>query len=193
MGPQRVFGVREFTVTEEVGATKVRDVVRAVVTERAPHELPLVEGLFRFDDEEAVRVLDGRGPRREPLGFGLAEATALVTAVVWLVLDQVARRALDAAADGLVERGRSGLRRVLRRGAATPPRTLPDLDRAQLTLVHTQILRHATERGIDTDEATSLADAVVARLATADPGADGASGHPDTGGEDDRSVTGTDS
>lgn len=56
-GPQREFGVREFAVTAEVGTTKVRDMVRAVVTERAPHELPLVEGLFRFDDEEAVRVL----------------------------------------------------------------------------------------------------------------------------------------
>ncbi|MFI8895735.1 hypothetical protein [Streptomyces paradoxus] len=185
-------------MTEEVGTTKVRDVVRAVVTERAPHELPLVEGLFRFDDEEAVRVLDGRGPRREPLGFGLAEATALVTAVVWLVLDQVARRALDAAADGLVERGRSGLRRVLRRSATAPPRTLPDLDRAQLSLVRTQILRHATERGIDADEATSLADAVVAHLATAELGADGASGSVDAGpadtdGEDNRPVSGADS
>ncbi|MGP3732236.1 hypothetical protein ACTWJ9_03255 [Streptomyces sp. GDS52] len=180
-------------MTDEVGTTKVRDVVRAVVTECAPHELPLVEGLFRFDDEEAVRVLVGRGPRREPLGFGLAEATALVTAVVWLVLDQVARRALDAAADGLVERGRSGLRRVLRRGAAVAPLTLPELGRAQLALVHTQILRHATERGIDTDEATSLADAVVAHLATADPRADGASGSAETGSEDNRPASGTDS
>ncbi len=111
--------------------------------------------------------------------------------MVWLVLDQVARRALDAAADGLVERGRAGLRRVLRRGAAAPPRTLPELDRAQLTLVRTQILRQATERGINTDEATSLADAVVAHLATADPRADAASGSVDTGGEDNRSVSGT--
>ncbi|MFC9502014.1 hypothetical protein [Streptomyces sp. NPDC057002] len=58
-GPQRVVGVREFTVTDEVGTTKVRYVVRAVVTEHAPHELPLVEGLFRFDDEEAARSLPG--------------------------------------------------------------------------------------------------------------------------------------
>ncbi|MFG2459919.1 hypothetical protein ACGFWE_23025 [Streptomyces sp. NPDC048523] len=180
-------------MTDGVGTTKVRDVVRAVVTERAPNELPLVEGLFRFDDQEAVRVLAGRGPRREPLGFGLAEATALVTTVVWLTLDQVARRALDAAADGLLARCRSGLRRVLRRGAAAPPCTLPELDRAQLTLVRAQILRLATERGIDTDEAASLADAVVVHLATADPGADGASGSADTGGEVDRSVAGTDS
>ncbi|GHC85120.1 hypothetical protein GCM10010309_63310 [Streptomyces violaceochromogenes] len=69
-----MFGVREFTVTEEVGAAKVRDVVRAVVTERAPHELPLVEGLFRFDDEDGLDLTAVSppgaaqcGPARAPL------------------------------------------------------------------------------------------------------------------------------
>lgn len=158
-------------MTEPIGAAKVRDVVRAVVTERAAHELPLLEGLWPLDDERAVRILAGRGIRREPLGFGLAEATGLVTAVVWLVLDQTARRAVDSAADGLIERGRAGLRRVLRRAPAEPPRTLPELDRAQLTAVRTQILERAAERGIDGREAEGLADAVVARLATADASA----------------------
>ncbi|WP_265562187.1 hypothetical protein [Streptomyces hygroscopicus] len=157
-------------MTEAAGPTKVRDVVRAVVTECAPHELPLVEGLLRFDDDKAVRVLAGRGARREPLGFGLTEATGLVTPVVWLVLDQAARRAADAATDGLIERGRAGLRRVLRRGPGDPPRTLPALEPDQLAVVRTQILQRATEHGITAREAEAIADAVVARLATSDSG-----------------------
>jgi hypothetical protein len=141
-----------------------------VVAERAPQELPVVEGLFRLDDARAVRVLAGSGARREPLGFGLAEAGALVTAVVWLVLDQVARRAVDAAADGVVGRARAGLRRVLRGGSAEPPRSLPELDRAQLTRVRAQILRRAAEQGLDDRTAQTLADTVVAHLAVGDAG-----------------------
>ncbi|GAB2990630.1 hypothetical protein GCM10023080_065450 [Streptomyces pseudoechinosporeus] len=154
---------------EPTGAATVREVVRAVVTERAPHELPLLEALWPLDDEQAVRILAGQGERREPLGFGVAEIAGLVTAVVWLVLDQAARRAVDSAVDGVVARGRGGLRRLLRHGPAEPPRALPEWDRAGLTAVRTQILQSAAERGIDGSEAKELADAVVARLATTDP------------------------
>jgi hypothetical protein len=152
------------------------------VAERAAHELPLLDGLWPLDDEQAVRILAGHGDRREPLGFGLAEATGLVTAVVWLVLDQAARRAVDAAADGLVERGRGGLRRLMRRPSAVLHRELPELDRAQLTAVRAQILKQAATHGIDGRAAVDLADAVVARLATTDASADG-DGCPPGGAE----------
>ncbi|CAM5745966.1 hypothetical protein ACIGPN_01740 [Streptomyces afghaniensis] len=154
---------------EPAEATTVRGVVRAVVTERASHELPLLEALWPLDDERAVRILAGQGVRREPLGFGLAEATGLVTAVVWLVLDQAARRAIDTAADSAIERSRSGLRRLLRRAPAEPPRLVPEWDRTELATVRAQIVERAAERGIDGAEAQALADAVVAHLATAEP------------------------
>ncbi|MFI8192404.1 hypothetical protein ACIF8T_27080 [Streptomyces sp. NPDC085946] len=183
MDGQRPLRPREFTVTVPTGPTSVRHVVREVVAERAAHELPLLDALWPMDDERAVRILAGRGERREPLGFGLVEVTGLVTAVLWLVLDQAARRAADSAVDGLVERGRGGLRRLLRRGPAEPPRVLPELDRAELAAVRTQILERAAERGIDAAEARALADAVVARLATADSGTGGA-GPSGPGGDD---------
>lgn len=154
---------------EPVDTATVRGVVRAVVAERASHELPLVEALWQLDDEQAVRILGGRGERREPLGFGLAEVTGLVTAVVWLVLDQAARRAVDTATDSAIERSRSGLRRLLRRTPAEPPRLVPEWDRAELAAVRAQIVERAAERGIEDSEAQALADAVVAHLATADP------------------------
>lgn len=159
---------------------KVRDVVREVVAEHAAHELPLVDGLRELDDGRVIRILAGHGPRREPLGFGFAEVAALVTPVVWLVLDQAARRGVDAAADGLLEKGRTLLRRALRREEVPQPRELPELDRDQLTLVRTSILERAAGQGIGSRQAEALADGVVARLATA--GAPEPGGPPESGG-----------
>lgn len=146
---------------------KVRDAVREVVAERAAHELPLVDSLRRFDDDHVIRTLTRQRRRREPLGFGYAEVAALVTPVVWLVLDQAARRGVDMATDRLMTRGRTGLRRLLRRAPAAPDRVLIELEPDELALVRTHILERATERGIDRQEAEALADSVVARLATA--------------------------
>lgn len=160
---------------------KVRDVVREVVAEQAAHELPLVDGLRELDDERVIRILLGRGPRREPLGFGLAEAAALVTPVVWLVLDQAARRGVDAATDGLMDRGRAVLRRVLRKSPAPEPRELVELDRDELALVRTRILEGAAGQGIGSEQAEVLADSVVARLATEGPPERGSADAPTVG------------
>ncbi|MEU5013738.1 hypothetical protein AB0G35_26270 [Streptomyces sp. NPDC021749] len=146
---------------------KVRDVVREVVAERAAHELPLVDSLRQFDDDRVVRTLGRQGRRGEPLGFGYAEMVSLVTPVVWLVLDQAARRGVDMATENVLARGRAGLRRLLRRAPAAPDRVLIELARDELTLVRTHILERAVERGLDREEAEALADSVVARLATA--------------------------
>ncbi|MDN3297463.1 hypothetical protein QWM81_26180 [Streptomyces ficellus] len=145
---------------------RVRDVVHAVVAEQAAHELPLVEGLLHFDDARAVRILSGQGRRKEPLGFGFAEAAALVTPVVWLVLDQVARHGVEVVTDSVMERLRGRLRGVLRRGAGASPVELVELDSAQLARVRERVLERAVERGMSRREAEALADGVVARLAT---------------------------
>ncbi|TJZ44536.1 hypothetical protein FCH28_29810 [Streptomyces piniterrae] len=146
---------------------KVRDVVRDVVAEHAKHELPLVDSLRRFDDDRVIRTLTRQGHRREPLGFGYAEVAALITPVIWLVLDQAARRGVDMATDSLATRGRARLRRLLRRAPAAPERVLITLQAEELALVRTHILERAVERGIDRREAEALADSVVARIATA--------------------------
>jgi hypothetical protein len=82
------------------GDRVVRDVVRDVVAEVASEELVIVEELTRFDDDTVVRRLARSGRRRDPLGFGVGEIAALVTPVVWLVLDEAAKRAADSAVDG---------------------------------------------------------------------------------------------
>ncbi|SCK27074.1 hypothetical protein H181DRAFT_02078 [Streptomyces sp. WMMB 714] len=157
----------------------VRDVVREVVAEQAAHELPLVDSLHELDDAGAVRALASRRRRREPLGFGYAEVAGLITPVVWLVLDQAARRGVDTATESLLERLRSGARRLLRRGPAPAEPVVIELEPGELALVRTQIVERATERGIGRADAEALADSVVARIATAAATPGGPSETPD--------------
>ncbi|MFJ1707008.1 hypothetical protein [Kitasatospora sp. NPDC088346] len=141
----------------------VRDLVRSVVEALAPEELPLVDGLRRFDDATVVRRLSGRAGRREPLGFGIGEVAALVTPVVWLVLDGVAQRMVAAAADRAAQGVTGTLRRLFRR--PVPAVAVPPLTREQLAEVRALVLAAAGQRRLSPGRAEEIADAVVARLA----------------------------
>ncbi|MFF1497376.1 hypothetical protein [Streptomyces sp. NPDC058304] len=145
----------------------MRDVVRDVVAEVAPEELPLVAALAGFDDATVVRRLSGRGRRRETLGFGLGEVAALVTPVVWLVVDQTAQRVVSAGVDSAASGARSAMRRLLRR--PTEAVTVPPLNREQLAEVRKAVLETAVQRGLGEEHASMIADAVVARLVLAGP------------------------
>ncbi|MDF3294347.1 hypothetical protein P3G67_35160 [Streptomyces sp. RB6PN23] len=146
---------------------RVRTVVREVVAVVAPAELVLVDGFARFDDATALRRLSGRGGRREPLGFGLGEVAALVTPVVWLVLDQTARKLAESAADGTARGVRRLLRKALRRTEEPP--ALPPLTAGQLAEVRARVLETASHRGLPAESAAAIADAVVARLVLDSP------------------------
>ncbi|MEV5145156.1 hypothetical protein AB0L14_12080 [Streptomyces sp. NPDC052727] len=160
--------------TVAADGTRVRDVVHDVVVEVAPEELPLVAGLAGFDDATAVRRLGGRGRRRDTLGFGLGEVAALVTPVVWLALDQAAQRIVGTAVDSGVSRAASALRKLFRRPAEAV--TVPPLTREQLAQVRESVLKTAAQRGLEEERASTIADAVVARLALA--------GQPEVTGSD---------
>ncbi|MEV6040775.1 hypothetical protein AB0L65_57385 [Nonomuraea sp. NPDC052116] len=148
----------------------MRDVVRDVVAEIAPQELLLVDGLARLDDDAVIQRLGRRGSRREPLGFGLGEIAALVTPVVWLMVDEAARRVGNVAVDGAAARTRAVLRKIFRRSAAAV--FVPDLTREELAEVHQRVVETAVEHGLGDSRARLIADAVVGRLALAAPGDD---------------------
>jgi hypothetical protein len=154
-----------------MGST-VHDVVRDVVTRTAPHELPLVDGLSRLDEDRVVRLLRRRR-RDERLGFGLAEVAAVVTPVVWIAVDEASRMGVKVAADGIGGRVRVAARRVFGRRAAgaSGPLTVPQLSREQLAAVHERVLIGAGSAGLDGPAAQGLADHVVARLALELPAA----------------------
>ncbi|MFB9905605.1 hypothetical protein [Allokutzneria oryzae] len=151
----------EQTVT--AGATRVRDVVRDVVAEVAAEELPIVDGLAALDDATVVRRLSGRGRRREPLGFGLGEFVVMVTPVVWLVVDHMAKKLADSAVDGAAKGMKSLLRKVFRKGATSV--VVTPLTAEQLAEVRRRVLEVAAQRGLPEERANAVADAVVARLA----------------------------
>ncbi|MFJ3203072.1 hypothetical protein [Streptomyces sp. NPDC086989] len=157
--------------TAGTGHALVRDLVHSAVSELAPEELPLLAALRRFDDATVVRRLRGRGRRREPLGFGAGEVAVLVTPVVWLVLDQVGQRMVNAALDRTGARVTTALRRLLRRPAA--PVTVPPLTREQLAGVRALVRAASVQRGLSAGRAEVIADTVVARLALADAPGEG--------------------
>ncbi|NLU65948.1 hypothetical protein [Streptomyces sp. HNM0574] len=149
--------------TSSTAARSVRDVVRAVVTDTAAEELPLVDALSVYDDATVVRRLGRRKPRRDPLGFGLGEIAVLVTPVVWLVLDQAARQFTDLAVQTGLARVRALFDRLRRR--PSPPVLVPALTREQLAEVHRRVRESAQQKGLDAERAASVADSVIARLA----------------------------
>lgn len=152
----------------DVEVLRVRDLVRDVVTEVAPEELPLLAGLARFDDATAVQRLGGGVRRREPLGFGLGEVAALVTPVVWLAVDQATQKIVGTWVENRVARTGTALRRIFRR-SATEPVVIPPLTREQLALVRRSVLTMAAQRGLEPERAVVIADAVVTRLVLAEP------------------------
>jgi hypothetical protein len=141
---------------------RVGDVVRDVVADAAPEELPLVEGLSRFDDETVVRRLTRRSRPREPLGFGLDEVAVLVTPVVWIVVEEAARRVVDSAVTGAAKGLRARLRRLLGRRAT--PLTVPQLTREQIVEVQQRVLELAGQNGLEQERAAMLANLLGARL-----------------------------
>jgi hypothetical protein len=126
-------------------AITVSDVVRDVVAQVAPEELPLVEGLSQFDDDTVVRRLTHRSRPREPLGFGLDEVAVLVAPVVWIAVEEAVRRTVDSAvagaAKGLTARLRRLGRRLLRGRSA--PLIVPLLTREQIGEVQQRVLELA--------------------------------------------------
>lgn len=134
-------------------------VVADVVGEVAPEELPLIRALNSVGYADAVRRLRRARTRKEPLGFGLEEVTALVTAVVWIAVDEVLRESVN----GVRQRVANRLRTLLRRPAPEPV-VLP-LTREQLASVHARVRELSVEAGLAEERAGQIADSVVARLA----------------------------
>ncbi|MFI7126822.1 hypothetical protein ACIBQ1_14095 [Nonomuraea sp. NPDC050153] len=138
------------------------DIVRDVVEDVAPHELPLLAGLQRLDDAEISVRLTRSAKRDDPLGFGMGEIVVLVTPIVWAVLQRAADRVTDSALDGLQSRAAKLVRRLLRR--PEPAALLPGFNPEALREIWENIVEKATESGMERPQAEQLANSVVSRL-----------------------------
>ncbi|MGW2462399.1 hypothetical protein ACWC2M_25770 [Streptomyces sp. NPDC001761] len=163
----------------------MRNVVRDIVAELAPHELIVLDALLLVDDDTALRRL-ASGRHRDPLGFGLGEAATLLTPVVWMALDEAARQVVSTTVASAGRRAGPWLRRIRRRPAEpAQSRPLPPLTPEQLEAVRSRVARLAVESGLEREAAGALAERVVARLvlpAEPEPG-DGAEPEPQDGAE----------
>jgi hypothetical protein len=112
-------------------------VVHDVVAEVAPEELPVLAGLGRLDDDEALRPLTRPRRRREPLGFGMDTIATLATALVWVAVQESVKQMVKPPTDGLVHRLGTGLRRLFRRRSA--PTVVPEFTQQQLTEIHRRV------------------------------------------------------
>jgi hypothetical protein len=156
-------GTREAAPGAAVSADTLYEVVRDVVAEVAPRELPLVRSLKRLSRSARARA-PRRRARRDPLGFGLDDTVVLVWPVAWIAVQQLTVRLTDRALDGASGRLRAAfrMRRARRRvGAET---AVPRLTDDQVAEVHRRVVETGLAGGLDQAVAGLLADAVVGRL-----------------------------
>jgi hypothetical protein len=144
------------------GARAIRDIVRSVIDSKASQELPYLTRLARTGDSWVLWRLRHRRGRDEPLGFGLGEMATLITPMVWLTLNEAAKKFGSAAGDGLFAGVRALFRRLLRR----KPRlaTVPPLTEEQRERIRDAIRQELLKRKIGEQRATDLANAVFHEL-----------------------------
>jgi hypothetical protein len=144
-------------------------IVTAVVMELAPEELPMVVSLCGLDDETARKRLTRRPRRDEPLGFGVEVAAALLTPVLWIAVDEAVRRVVETAEQkARTKMARLRLRPFGRRQEPVPI-SVPVLTREQLETVQQAVLAAAQQARLSNERGERIADAVVRRLALAQP------------------------
>jgi hypothetical protein len=146
---------------------RVRDVVRDVVAKVAPEELAVVTGLAEFDDATVIWRLGRGARRREPLGFGWGDIVALVTPLVWLVLNEAAQKAAGVAVSSAAKGTKALVRKIFRTKSADV--VVPPLTNDQLDQLRKQLLEAAAQQGIATEHAEDIAKEVLKRLAAGDP------------------------
>lgn len=139
---------------------EVGEIVRDVVKQLAPDEMPVVNALAALDASVAARRLAKAGARRDPLGFGLGDLVVMITPVVWVAVEHIAGRLGDKAADGVLDRAR----KLFRRRAIPQVVELP-LSSGQLAEVRRKALETGARQGLTPEQCEEIADAIVARLA----------------------------
>lgn len=135
---------------------QVEELARRVVSQVAPAELPMFAVLAKATLADPDRMTEERADVRERLGFGIGEATVLITPFAILA----AREVVQYVTKGALDAGKAAATRLLRRrtkssgGAASR-----DLPADQLEELRGIVLEKALQYGLTQPQAELLADA----------------------------------
>lgn len=140
----------------------VAELARAIVSQVAPHELPLFGPVSRawFADPKPTRL---RTSGDKALAYGLMEAIPVLTPFVLAAVSQVANyllaslsnAAVDTAKDAISER----VARLFRRDSAPLP-----LSQEQLSDIRKTVMRVAQAAGVPDQQSTLVTDALIGHL-----------------------------
>ena len=155
-------GNDDVSMPGSAGGRAVRDIVHSVIDSQAGRELPYFTRLARTGDSWVLWRLRHRRGRDEPLGFGLGEMATLITPVVWISLNESARKFGSAAGDGMF----AGLRALVRRLLRRKPRlaTVPPLTDEQRERVRDAVRQELLNRKFREQRAVDIANAVFHEL-----------------------------
>ncbi len=136
-------------------------IARRALDQVAPQEVPLLEltASEYFEDPEAVLT---SGSRDEPLGFGLdvSVVTPQVLALAAAAAQFLLAVASSAAGEALGPRIQALVRRLMR----AEPEPPPAIDRELADRLHAVTMERAAALGVETTQATVLADSIVGAL-----------------------------
>jgi hypothetical protein len=137
---------------------RIRDVVREVVAEVAPDETVIIDGFEGTGNARAVRRLERRSGRSEPLGFGVGDLVPIVAPVVWIVLTKFLETLAEEASQSVWKR----LLRLLRRKRLE---TVPPLTEAQVEEACGAVEKALLEKGFEREHVGEVTSALRRSLA----------------------------
>lgn len=143
----------------------VTALARHAVSRAAPDELAQFE-VTAAAFLAAPKRVRGSARRDEPLGLGLDGAVVLVSTVALNVTIEVLKHVAERYSDMAVHKLGRTVRALLgRRRVGSSGEPLPALDQRQLSELHALAVTKATALQVPAEQATLIADGIVAALA----------------------------
>lgn len=141
----------------------IADVVRDIIVQTAPEELPLFRATSTAYFKNADRVLKGQMSKDELLGFGAGEAVTLLTPYVFVVVTEVVRFVIVEVQKSVATESANLIsdivKKLFKRVRPEENNLLP-LTSAQLAQVDKVAYESARRLNLSNDRARLLADAI---------------------------------
>lgn len=141
----------------------ITDVVRDIIVQTAPEELPLFRATSTAYFKNADRVLKGQVSKDELLGFGAGEAVSLLTPYVFVVVTEVVRFVIVEVQKSVATESAdliSDIVKKLFKRVRPEENNLLPLTSAQLAQVYKVAYESARRLNLSNDRARLLADAI---------------------------------